>query len=80
VTTTLDKMTIDFAAGAHYRHLFEAVGIVTLCLLIALLVESELLRARSETGEAASRGWLTAIAPLTIVFFIVVVLRLVRFS
>jgi hypothetical protein len=80
MTSTFTRLASSTLLSHADRHVFNVVTLLVAGLLVAFLAETELSRARRGPGEPISRAWTIAIAPLTVVFFGILVVRFVRLT
>ena len=78
MTATITRLTMDTIASSSYDALSTTFGVIAIVLLIALLAQKELMRAMGGTRARTWRRALdTMIAPLVLVFGMIVIIRLV---
>ena len=79
MTSTVTVVTRMLILSSTYESLSTSLGAIVILLLIVLLVQKELLRARSGSHV---RKWMRAlniaIAPLLLTFGIIVIMRLIN--
>ena len=79
MTLTVTEVTRLFILSNTYESLSTSLGAIVILLLIVLLIQKELIRAR---GGLHARKWMRAldiaIAPLLLAFLVIVILRLIN--
>lgn len=79
MTSTVTEVTIVTISSVTYNVLSSTLGIIAILLLLALLVQKELVRA---SGSTRAKMWMEAadiaIVPLLITFVVIVVTRFVN--
>jgi hypothetical protein len=81
VTSIVNRLTVEFFETTRYGAIAQSVGIVTICLLVALLLARELVRAHGGRPVAASsmRALDVAAVPLFVAAGLVILLRALQF-
>lgn len=78
MTATVTDMTVFTIASSNYDALSTTFGVIAIVLLIALLIQKELMRAiGGKHAKAWRRALDTMIAPLVLVFGMIVIIRLI---
>ena len=77
MTPTVNEATTSAIMSASYESLTRSVGVIAILLLIALLIQHELVRA---AGNARTQAWFVTlrivIVPLLLAFVVIVLARL----
>ena len=78
MTATITRLTMLTVGSSTYDTLSTTFGVIAIVLLIALLIQKELMRVLGGTHAKTWQHTLdTMIAPLVFVFSVIVILRLV---
>lgn len=75
MTPSLNESTRRFLEAAGYEATSHVVDLVAIGVLVALLIEYELLRVAANHLELRLRGWVVAIAPLVVTFVAISAVR-----
>jgi hypothetical protein len=81
MTSTVTEITLTTILFSTHTSRATSLGLILVLLLVALVVERELMRAR---GGSQSERWMrtlnVAIVPLLIAFVVIVVIRLLNIT
>ena len=79
MTAFFTKALPDLVKSHAYHYVFNAATLLVAAVLMVLLIETEVLRARRPDG-AVGRAWFATTLPLALVFVIALVVRLHRYG